>query len=57
MENMQIEEMLTKIAIAIEEKCGAGCCPCLEDCNVYSDEECFDKLMNWLKSAISDDTK
>ena len=49
-----MDEMLTKIAIAIEEKCGAGCCPLREDCNVYSDEECIDQLVNWLRSVIQE---
>ena len=50
MENM--EEVLKKIAIDISNnKCGAGLCPCLKECEVYSDEECVNRIMNYFKSV------
>lgn len=47
-----MDEMLMKIAIAIEEKCGDMGCPCKEGCNVFSDEDCIDRIIDWLKSVI-----
>ncbi len=51
-----IDEMLMKIAIAIEEKCGSGGCPIKKGCEVYSDEDCINNIVDWLKSVI-DTTK
>ena len=49
-----MDDMLMKIAIAIEEKCGEGSCPCKKGCNVFSDEDCLDRIINWLKSVIAE---
>lgn len=47
-----VEEILRKIAIDIEEnKCGYGECPCYRDCEVYSNKECIDRIMNYFKSV------
>lgn len=46
------KDILMKMAIAIKEKCGDGSCPCKNGCNVYSNEDCIDRIINWLKSAI-----
>ena len=47
-----MDEILMKIAIAIEDQCGSGGCPCKKGCTVYSDEECVDRIIAWLKSLI-----
>jgi hypothetical protein len=47
-----MDEILMKIAVAIEEKCGDGSCPCKEGCNVFLDEDCIDRIITWLKSVI-----
>ena len=49
---MDMEEILMKIAKGIETKCGGGGCPCEEGCEVYSDEDCLDRIVAWLKEMI-----
>lgn len=51
-----MEEALRKMAIAISsvDICGDGCCPCKKDCNVYSDEECVKRIVDWMKSVIEE---
>ena len=49
-----MDEMLMKIAVAIEEKCGEGSCPCKCGCEVFSDEDCIDRIIDWLKSVIAE---
>lgn len=40
-----MDEILMKIAKGIESKCGEGGCPCQEGCEVYSDKDCFDRII------------
>ena len=47
-----MEEILMKIAKGIETKCGRGDCPCKEGCEAYSDKDCFDRIIAWLKEMI-----
>lgn len=47
-----MEEVLLKIAKAIEKQCGNGGCPCHENCDVYSDEDCMNRIINWLLSIV-----
>lgn len=47
-----MEDMLKKIAVAIQEECGEGHCPCYEKCNAYTNEECMNEIMNWLNDVI-----
>lgn len=49
---MDMEEILMKIAKGIETKCGGGGCPCEEGCEVYSDKDCLDRIVAWLKVMI-----
>lgn len=50
-----MEELLRKIAIDISQnKCGIGGCPCKEKCDVYSDKDCIDRIMNYFKSTTGD---
>lgn len=49
-----MDDMLMKIAIAIEEKCGDGACPCKKDCKVFTDEDCINRIINWLQSVIEE---
>ena len=52
---VSLEEILRKIAIDIcENKCGGGGCPCKEGCDVYSDEDCINRIMNYFKFFIVD---
>lgn len=47
-----LEEVLREIAVDIcENKCGGGGCPCKEGCDVYSDKDCVDRIMNYFKSV------
>lgn len=46
---MDMEEILKKIAIGIETKCGVGGCPCKEGCEVKTDKGCMNRIMRWLK--------
>lgn len=46
-----MEEALKKIAEAISNKCVGGC-PCRNGCEVYSDEECINRIIDWIKSVI-----
>lgn len=49
---VNMEEILRKIAIDIaNNKCGSGNCPCYKECDVYSDEDCIDRIMNYFKSV------
>lgn len=50
-----MDEILMKLAKKIETKCGAGLCPCSEDCCVYTDEECMDRIINWLKTVLEEE--
>ena len=43
---------LIKIANAIKEKCGEGCCPCRIDCEVYTDKDCLKRIIDWLESIV-----
>lgn len=49
-----MEEALRKIAIAISDVdiCGEGGCPCKKDCDVYSNEACINRIIDWMKSVI-----
>lgn len=47
-----MEKILRSIAKGIETKCGGGGCPCHEGCDVYSDEECINRIVGWLKEMI-----
>jgi hypothetical protein len=49
MEEKIVEEILKKIATGIETTCGIDICPCREGCHVYSDEECMDRIVSWLR--------
>ena len=50
---VNIEETFKKIAIDIEEnKCGLGNCPCLMNCDVFTKEECIDRIIHYLKSFV-----
>lgn len=40
---------LDEMAIAMEKNCGKGC-PLFDDCHVKSDEECVDKIKQWIES-------
>lgn len=44
-----MDEILNKIARAIQNKCGKCGCPCNECCDVYTDEECLERIIHWLK--------
>ena len=46
------KEGLLKIAYAIKEKCGESSCPCKKDCDVYSDEACIERIIEWLESVL-----
>ena len=48
------KEMLMKIAraIATVDICGDDACPAKNGCEVYSDKECIDRIMSWLKSVV-----
>ena len=46
------KEGLLKIAYAIKEKCGESSCPCRKDCDVYSDEACIKRIIEWLESVL-----
>lgn len=51
--DMIIESALKKIAIEISEnKCDDSACPCQKDCNVFTNEECVDRIIDWFKSVI-----
>lgn len=50
-----MEEILMKLAKKIEKGCGTGLCPCSEDCCVYTDEECMDRIINWLKTVLEEE--
>lgn len=49
------EKILKKIAIAISDidVCGNGGCPCKKNCEVYGDNECIERIMNWLRYVVS----
>ena len=47
-----MDEILMKIAKGIEAKCAYGGCPCREGCEVYSDKDCLDRIVAWLKKTI-----
>ena len=50
-----MEEILRKIAVDIaNNKCGIGNCPCFKDCDVYSDEECINRIMDYFKSVVEE---
>lgn len=49
------EELLKKMAIEIQNSCPYNC-PCGENCKVANDEECMDRILNWLKSEECIDT-
>lgn len=49
---VNVEDILRKIAIDIaNNKCGIGNCPCHEYCDVYSDKECINRIMEYFKSV------
>ena len=52
---MNTEEILMKIAKEIETKCGVGGCPCKINCDVYSYNDCIDRITAWLKEVILKD--
>lgn len=43
-------DALEDAATAISNMCGYVDCPCSKNCNVYSDEECIDRIIGWFKS-------
>ena len=49
------EEILKKMAIEIEKSCACNC-PCGHNCMARDDEECMDRILNWLKSTECTDT-
>ncbi len=49
------EELLMKIAVEIEKSCACGC-PCSKGCVAGNDEECMDRILNWLKTEECTDT-
>lgn len=52
---ISLEEILKKIAVGIyKNKCADGMCPCSEGCEVYSNEDCVNRIMDYLKSCIVD---
>lgn len=51
----QTENILIKIAKDISKNhCGGIGCPCKEYCDVYSDQECIDRIMHWLRSVVEE---
>lgn len=47
----QKKEMIHKIALKISNMCGSGCCPAKNDCKVYSDKACIERIINWLEEV------
>lgn len=43
-------DALEDAATAISDMCGYADCPCSKNCDVYSDEECIDRIIDWFKS-------
>lgn len=52
MNELEINEMLYKIAIAIEREYGCGGCPYEDRCFVKTNGECIGKIKMWLESII-----
>lgn len=49
------EELLKNIAIEIEKACPFDC-PCENNCQAANDEECMNRILNWLNSEECTDT-
>ena len=52
MNEFKIDEMLLKIARAIDKEYGCAGCPHEDRCLSRTDEECIGKIKMWLESVI-----
>lgn len=50
--NEYTSEILHTIAHAIYDKCPD--CPCHEGCDVNTDDDCFQRILNWLECIVLD---
>ena len=50
--NRYTDEILYAIAHAIYDKCPD--CPCSNDCNVDTDDDCLQRILNWLERIVLD---
>lgn len=55
---VNIEKTFRKIANDIESnKCKLGNCPCQMNCDVFTKEECIDRIMHYLKSFVVEEVE
>ena len=54
-DDIDVMNNLNKIANAIAKKCGIGGCPCKIGCKVYNEDDCIDRIIEWLKCAINNE--
>lgn len=47
------EDAVENMAKVISEECGKGGCPFNKDCDVYSDKECINRIIDCFKLRMS----